>query len=84
VYSAVAMASVGILAHRSVLEGGKPYDIPDFRREEDCAMYENDYLSPFPGVNGEAPTIPCCSVPDYAPSEEQMKLFRKLVMGEED
>jgi len=83
VHSAVAMASVGILGHRSVLEDGKPYDIPDFRREEDCAKYENDYLSPFPGENGEKPTLPCCSVTDFEPTAEQMNLFRKLVMEEE-
>lgn len=82
VHGAVAMASVGILGHRSVLEGGKPYDIPDFRREEDCLKYENDHLTPFFGENGEQPTIPCCSVPDYTPTQEQLDLFKKLVIEE--
>ncbi len=47
VYSATRMASVAILGHRSLLEKGVPYDIPDFRREEDRKQYENDFLSPF-------------------------------------
>jgi predicted dehydrogenase len=67
-YFATTMASVGILAHRSILEGNKPFDIPDFRREEDRVKFENDYLTPFYGKNGESPTLPCCSDPGYTPS----------------
>ena len=84
IYSAVTMASVAILAHRSMLEGGVPYDIPDFRNEDIRAKYENDYLSPFPGKNGEEPTLPCCSKTDFRPSDAQMKLFKKEVMGIEE
>jgi hypothetical protein len=62
------MASVAILAHRSILEGNKPFDIPDFHREEDRAKFENDDLTPFYGKNGELPTLPCCSDPGYTPS----------------
>lgn len=47
VYRATAMAACGILGWRSCLEGGKVYQIPDFRREEDKKMYENDHISPF-------------------------------------
>ena len=77
IYSATAMSSVGILGHRSVLEGGKVYDIPDFRLEEERKPYENDFLTPFWGDNGEAPTLPCCSHPDYQPTEKQMELYLK-------
>lgn len=77
IYSANAMSSVGILAHRSSMEGGKVYDIPDFRKEEDRKIYENDYLTPFYGDDGSAPTLPCCSHPDYKPSERQMELYLK-------
>lgn len=79
IYSAVAMSSVGILGHRSVLEGGKPFDIPDFRREEDCKLYENDRLSPFYGPDGSEPTIPCCSHPDFRPTEKQLELYRECL-----
>ena len=65
VYSAVAMASVAILGHRSMLEGGIPYDIPDFRIEDERRKYENDSLSPFYTEDGKAPDIPCCSHPAF-------------------
>ena len=76
-HSAIAMSSVAILGHRSVLENGKPYDVPDFRNEADQKLYENDDLTPFWGDNGEAPTLPCCSHPDYKPTEKQMELYLK-------
>ena len=75
VYSATTMSSVAILGHRSVLNGGKVYDIPDFKKEEDRALYENDNLTPFWGEDGSAPNIPCCSHPEYKPSEKQMELY---------
>ena len=83
-YSAITMSSVGILAHRSMLEGGVPYDIPDFRNEEDRAKYENDFLTPFIGKNGEAPTLPCCSHIDHTPTETQLSLYKKMIMGVEE
>ena len=78
IYSAVAMASVAILAHRSILDGGT-YDIPDFRKEECRKQYEDDRLTPFYGSDGSEPTIPCCSVTDYSPSEEQLRNFREAL-----
>ena len=84
IYSAVTMSSVAILAHRSMLKGGAPFEIPDFKTEGARVMYENDRLSPFPGKNGEEPNLPCCSKPDFRPSEVQMKLFKKEVMGIEE
>ena len=59
VYFATTLASVAILGHRSVLNNGQPYDIPDFRKEEDRVKYENDYDTPFYGSDGSKPTIPC-------------------------
>lgn len=79
-HAAIAMSSVAILAHRSALEGNRPYDIPDFTKEEDRLLYENDHLTPFLGPNGEAPTLPGSATP-YKATEEQKQLFRKLVMG---
>ena len=79
VYSATAMASVSILSHRSMLEGGKPYDIPDFRKEEDRKRYENDRLSPYYLSDGTPPSLPCCSHPDYSPTEQQLQKFKELI-----
>ena len=78
-YSAVTMSSVAILAWRSVLNGNRPYDIPDFRREEDRKQYENDYESPFYCSDGRVPTIPCCVNPDYKPTDTQLKLFEDML-----
>ncbi len=83
VYFATRMSSVGILAHRSVLEGGMPQDIPDFRLEEDRKKWENDTLSPFWSSDGTPPSLPCCSHPDYAPSKEQKKNFLCLLAESE-
>jgi hypothetical protein len=81
-HAAVAMSSVAILAHRSMMEGGMPYDIPDFHTEEARAQYENDRLTPFIGPNGEAPTLPCCSHPDYRPSAEELAEYEALLKRE--
>lgn len=80
-HAAVTMSSVAILAHRSVLDSGKPYEIPDFTKEEQLKKYENDRISPFPKPDGGAPDIPCCTNPNYKPSENQLRLYRELVLG---
>ncbi len=79
IYSAVTMASVAILAHRSILNGGVPYDIPDFRCEEARKEYENDRQTPFVGSDGSEPNIPCCSNPDYSPTEEQIRKMAEIL-----
>ncbi|MBQ7820793.1 MAG: Gfo/Idh/MocA family oxidoreductase [Clostridia bacterium] len=82
IHSAVAMSSVAILGHRSMLNGNIPYDIPDFHNEDERKKYENDRETPFYGTDGSKPTIPNGSDPDYKPTETQMKLYRELVMEE--
>lgn len=82
VYRATTMASVAILSHRSVLERGMPYDIPDFRLESDRQRYENDTLTPFWGEDGSAPTLPCSSHPDYKPSEDDIEDYKKILETE--
>ena len=81
IYSAVTMSSVAILGHRSVLSGGMPFDIPDFRKEECRKEYENDRETPFWGTDGSAPTIPCCSKTDYTSTDEQIENYNKLFEG---
>jgi hypothetical protein len=83
VHSAIAMSSVAILAHRSMLEGGKPYDIPDFRNPEDRERYKNDRLTPFIGSDGTPPSLPCCSNPDFAPTDEQIEMYLASLGGED-
>lgn len=79
IYSAINMSSVAILSHRSMLDGGKPYDIPDFHLEECRKQYENDHITPFPDHDGDKPSIPCCSHPDYKPNDEQLHLYDELL-----
>ncbi len=79
IHSAVTMSSVAILAHRSILNGGNAYDIPDFHKEECRKEYENDNQSPFLGTDGTQPNIPCCSNPDYAPTEEQIRKIEEIL-----
>lgn len=76
-YFSTTMASVAILGHRSLLEKGVPCDIPDFRNEEDCLKWENDFSTPF-FINGNNPDIPCCSNPDYTPRKDQIDTYMKL------
>jgi hypothetical protein len=76
--SAIAMSSVAILAHRSALYGGT-YDIPDFENPKDREKYENDRLTPFYGTEAGEPTLPCCTVNDFAPSEKQLEFYRDVV-----
>ena len=47
VYRATALSAAAILGWRSVLDGSREYEIPDFTKEEDRKKYENDFLSPF-------------------------------------
>lgn len=78
-YSAVTLSSVAILAHRSILNGGVPYDVPNFHNEECRKQYENDRLTPFCGTDGSEPSIPCCSRPDYKPAEEKFKKYMEII-----
>ena len=82
VHSAVTMASTAILAHRSVLANGQPFDIPDFHTESARKAWENDHASPFWGSDGTAPTLPCSSHTEFRPTDTQVRLFHELVMGE--
>lgn len=62
VYTACAMSAVSILGWRSVLNGSRAYDIPDFRDEAQRAAWENDDANPFPSE--EKPNnIPYSSTP---------------------
>ncbi len=79
VYFATRTASVAILGFRSMMEFGVPYDIPDFRKKEDRDRYREDTLSPFHYSDGRTPTMPCCSRPDYRPSQQQVENFKKIL-----
>ena len=79
VYFATRMSAVAILGGRSMMERGVPYDIPDFSKEEDRKKWENDTASPCYGPNGEEPTLPCCSHPEYKPMESQLNRYYEAI-----
>ena len=79
VYFATRLASVAILSHRSMLEYGVPYDIPDFSKQADRDKWRDDTLSPFYYSDGREPTMPCCSHPDYKPSQQQIDNVTELL-----
>ena len=79
VYFATTMASVGILAHRSQMERGMPYDIPDFRKEEDRKKYENDTISPFWGSDGSEPSIYACSHQTHHITQEEADEYDAMI-----
>lgn len=76
VYRSVAMSATAILALRSSQNGGIEYRIPDFTNEAERSLWEHDTASPFPDEKGEA-TLPCCSHPDYRPTEESLAAARR-------
>ena len=78
-YFATTMASVAILGHRSALEYGVPYDIPDFRKEEDRVKWENDFLTPCYDSKGNPPTIANTERKEYIPTEESMKEYDEAI-----
>lgn len=56
----ITMSIVAILAWRSVLEGGRTFEIPDFSKKEVRDLYRNDDLTPFPDESGKT-MMPCAS-----------------------
>ena len=79
VYFATRMSAVAILAHRSLLQEGVPYDVPDFRKEEDRKAWENDRETPFYDTFGGTPTLPVGSDPDYRPTDAQIEAYKKII-----
>lgn len=83
VYAATTMASVAILAHRSLLALGEPVDIPDFRCEDDRKKYENDTSSPFYAYDGAStPNVQTCSQKDFAPSSDKVERFMSAIAND--
>ena len=61
VYRGVAMSATAILGWRSALSHGENFKIPDFSKEEERCIYENDTANPFPDAEGRGVTIPCAT-----------------------
>ncbi|MBR6410660.1 MAG: Gfo/Idh/MocA family oxidoreductase [Clostridia bacterium] len=71
VYRCVSMSATAVLAHRSAIEHGRDFRIPDFRDPASRKVWLSDTASPFPDADGHA-TMPCSSHPDFAPTAEDI------------
>ena len=77
VYKACAMSCIGILAWKSVLNGGACYDVPKFYDEEDRKKYENDNWTPFL-KEGESPEgKPPRTASPWKPKPEAYEIARE-------
>jgi predicted dehydrogenase len=77
VYRGVAMSSVGILAWKSALEDGRPFDVPDFSDEASRQSYENDHWSPWPEHAGPGQPPPSI-LGTPTPGEEAIAFAREV------
>ena len=73
VYFGVAVSSIGILAWKSALANGQPFDMPDFRDEAVRKLHENDVWNPILKEGMDKNAIPPASTVGYEPSEEDIK-----------
>ncbi|HOJ11105.1 MAG TPA: Gfo/Idh/MocA family oxidoreductase, partial [Clostridiales bacterium] len=80
VYRGVTMSTVGILAWKSALQDGVPFDVPDFTSECERKKYENDKWSPFPEDAGPGQPLPSI-LGKIEPSEEAKKLAKEVWSG---
>lgn len=77
VYRGVTMSSIGILAWRSALEDGKPVSVPNFKKESERKLYENDHWCPSPKLAG--PGQPPSSIRGVLkPSAQAIKFSRAI------
>ena len=85
VYRGVAMSSVGILAWKSALQDGQPFDMPDFRDEPSRSRYADDHWAPWPGRKA-GPQVPPSILGLRQLSEEALASARRIwaAMGYKD
>lgn len=77
VYEALDMAFVGLFGYFSVLEGGKPMDIPNFRDPAQREPYRNDNRCTDPAVAGDQ-LIPVYSKGNPVIPPENYERIRKM------
>ena len=70
VYQAVDMGICGILAFRSILNGNKPFKVPNLRSKKERDAWRNDNACTNPDVAGDQ-VLPCSSYPLRKISPEQ-------------
>ncbi len=82
VYTAVEMCIPGILAYRSIMNGGAPVDIPNLRNKEERDAYRNDTFCTFKGSAGDMWVPNNFFNDERIPDEVYEEVYRKWVAGE--
>ena len=82
VYRGVVMSICGIQAWRSALDNAAPVEVPDFRKEQDRARYENDHWCPMPDA-GDAEDKPPASVLGHLEPTEEARALAREVWGKQ-
>jgi predicted dehydrogenase len=81
VYTALDMTTPGILAYKSILDGNRPYDVPDFRKKSVRAKYHADDFHVDPKAPGAWPPSSSFGVPKVPESvyARQRKLYAEYL-----
>ena len=75
------MSTIGILAWKSALEDGAPFEVPNFKRESNRKKYENDNWSPWPkdaGPGQPPPSILGFQKPTKAGLTQAKKVWKRI------
>ena len=78
VYQAVEMGMCGILAHRSILNGNKPMEVPNFRNKEERDAYRNDWDTTFPDTENGKLVPNTLYTPNRKPDQQYFDYIRSL------
>lgn len=77
VYRACAVSSIGILAWKSAIAGGAPFDVPNFADEADRKKYENDTFTVFRREGEDDTGMPPRTLSPWKPTPEAYEKAKK-------
>ena len=82
-YQALDMSLPGLLAYRSILKGGVPVAVPDFRDAQAREPYRHDHACTDPRATSGGELLPSCSsgarpVPDAVYAREARRYEERM------
>lgn len=84
VYQALDMALPGLMAYRSILAGGQPFDVPDMRIADVREKYRHDTACTDPAVAGDMLQPTKAGEPTQVPPDAYERCRRMLELGQTD
>ena len=75
------MSSVGILAWKSALEEGRPFEVPNFNNEQERCRHQDDHWSPWPehaGPGQPPPSILGVRAPSPQAIERACQVWERM------